>query len=86
MSAALLDLLTQHAGRHVLIVTHAGVIRAAMAHVYIRTSGATPWSCARRNQPVARLGWPTLGCGGGGWVGCVCVWGEGGGVLLALLV
>ncbi len=33
VSAALLDMLTQHAGRHVLIVTHAGVIRAAIAHV-----------------------------------------------------
>jgi len=32
VSAALTDLLQQHGGTHVLLVTHAGVIRAAIAH------------------------------------------------------
>jgi alpha-ribazole phosphatase/probable phosphoglycerate mutase len=31
--AAWTDMLATHAGRHVLVVTHAGVIRAAMAHL-----------------------------------------------------
>jgi alpha-ribazole phosphatase/probable phosphoglycerate mutase len=54
VSEALQDLLARHAGRHLLVVTHAGVIRAAIAHV-LGAPLATLYRTQVDNAAITRL-------------------------------
>jgi alpha-ribazole phosphatase/probable phosphoglycerate mutase len=54
VSEALQELLQRHGGRHLLVVTHAGVIRAAIAHV-LSTPLGTLYRTHVDNAAITRL-------------------------------